>query len=200
MLGELRQRFPDAAEIGQLSTEYEHARERLQAEDLAQTRRKVAELVGVNAYQRAEEVAGALVHRHPMLPEAGAMLARIRRDRQAYLQQESKRQFAELDRLTAAKDWQRALALAEKFLSAFPDSKEVDLVRDRLPVLRSNAEIGDRQRLEAELKEAVRTRQYAQALQIAQFIVATYPHSPQAEALREQLPRFRQRAAGPHSG
>lgn len=194
LLSQLGEKFPEAEEADGLGQEYAQARMRLQARDMEQTRRKVLELEGVNSYQRAEEVAEALVHRHPELPAAKNLLAQVRQHRQDHYDQERARQFGELDRLTLAKQWQQALQTAEGFLASFPRSPEAGLVRERLAVLRSNAEIGKRHRLEGQFKELLKGQRYAQALELAQFIVATYPQSPQAEALREQLPRLTQLA------
>jgi hypothetical protein len=190
LLSHLGEKFPDAQELDGLSAEYERARLRLQALDVEQTRRKIQELEGVNSYQRAEEVAEALVMRHPELAAPKDLLAQVRQDRENYLDKERARHFADLDRLTLEKKWSEALRTAESFLVSFPRSGEAGLVRERLPLLRTNAEIASRQRLEAQFKVQLQEHRYAEALRLARHIVETYPDSPQAEALRDQIPRL----------
>ena len=67
-------------------------------------------------------------------------------------------------------------------------------VRQQMATLKANAEIETRQELENEIKELIRTKKFADALDLAQQVIANYPDSPQAEALRSQLPRLQQRA------
>ena len=65
---------------------------------------------------------------------------------------------------------------------------------DVLTLLTANADIQSRQALEQQLKELVRQHQYWDALALARRIISEHPLSPQASALRGQLPRLEELA------
>ena len=84
--------------------------------------------------------------------------------------------------------------MARTLLDEYPDSAEATAVRGQMETLEANAEIETRQELENEIKDLIKHRRFAEALDLANQVITNYPESPQAEALRSQLPRLRQRA------
>ena len=103
--------------------------------------------------------------------------------------------YAEIERASGAKQWQRALHAAEEFVRQFPDTVEAeDLRSGKLEILKANAEIEIRQQKELEIKELIRKRRYREALAVAEEVIRDWPESKSAETLMNQLPRLRQKA------
>ncbi|RMF84901.1 MAG: hypothetical protein D6744_02295, partial [Planctomycetota bacterium] len=60
---------------------------------------------------------------------------------------------------------------------------------------RENAQIRERQQMEAEIRDLIKQHRFDGALRVARSLLEQYPTSPQAEVLREQLPKLEQKAA-----
>ena len=71
---------------------------------------------------------------------------------------------------------------------------DTDALRVELETLEANAEIQTRQQLEQQIKEHISRQEYWDALAIARRIMADFPFSPQANALRTQIPRLEELA------
>ena len=91
--------------------------------------------------------------------------------------------------------WAEALAATEEFLERFSGSLEADALKEQVETLRTNAEIMRRKQYEAKFKELITTHNYREALRIAKHVVDQYPESPQASALRDQIPLLEIRVA-----
>jgi len=61
-------------------------------------------------------------------------------------------------------------------------------------VLRENSQIKDRHRMENEIRELIKASRFEDALRLARELIDQYPASPQAEVLRDQLPRLEEKA------
>ena len=65
---------------------------------------------------------------------------------------------------------------------------------------RTNAEIVQRKHFEKRFKEFISGEHYADALRIARHVVEQFPQSPQARALRDQIPVLEKRVLGERTG
>lgn len=91
--------------------------------------------------------------------------------------------------------WLEAFAAASEFIERFPDCREAETLGTQLPTLEANAEIMQRKQYESRFKELVGNHEYEDAVRLAKLLIDKYPDSPQATALRVQLPELQRRLA-----
>jgi hypothetical protein len=100
----------------------------------------------------------------------------------------------EIQQFVHQRRWQEALRAAQQFLQTFPNGSDSDSLRSQLETLEANADIQARQALEKQIKEHLQQHRYWDAVALARRIIAEHPLSPQANALRSQLPRLEELA------
>ena len=67
---------------------------------------------------------------------------------------------------------------------------KTDALREQISTLEANADIETRQQLETQYKAHITQQNYWEALELARRIISDYPLSPQANVLRDQIPRL----------
>lgn len=194
---DLARRFSNRAEAAALPGEVETARERFESSDVVTTTKQVNDLINIAAWQRARDVAQQLQQRHPDSSEARQLLLRIEREHNLAQGEQQRRMAAEVQRYVSRRRWEEALAAAKTFIERFPQTADAEALRLQLPTLETNAEIERRQQLEARIMDLTRHGRYIQAVDLARQVIAQYPGSPQAEALRSQLARLEDLANNP---
>jgi len=190
-------RFPNEPGARELSEQVEDARERHESEDVRSCTQQVNDLITISAWDRAQELADQLRQRHPDSVEARQLLLRIGRERRLFEEEQRRRMNAEVQRFVTRRRWEEALAAARTFIERFPDCEESAALRMELPTLEANTEIEVRQYLEAKIMDCARHGRYIEAVDLARKVIADYPESPQAEALRNQLDRLEELAENP---
>lgn len=194
---DLARRFANRAEATALPGEVETARERFESSDVVMATKQVNDLINISAWQRARDVAQQLQKRHPDSSEARQLLLRIEREHNLAQGEQQRRMAAEVQRYVSRRRWEEALAAAKTFIERFPQTADAEALRLQLPTLEANAEIEVRQQLEAKIMDLARHGRYIQAADLARQVIAQYPGSPQAEALRSQLARLEDLANNP---
>jgi len=190
-----RLRFPSFSAWDVLADQVEEARAKFEQHEVETATREINDLATLGAWDRAAAVAYDLQRRHPRSEQVAALVRRVEAGLNKAGAEERARLMARAQEATNRRDWNEALQLVEQIIARFPTSAEAHDLRLQLPTLRMNAEIQTRQRLEAEIREYVRQERFDDALRVAREVMTRYPGSPQAAALREQLPRLEQRAA-----
>jgi outer membrane protein assembly factor BamD (BamD/ComL family) len=147
------------------------------------------------AWDRAAEVVRDLQRRHPNSERVGELARRVTMGQDKAIAEERARLMSRAQAATDQHNWTEALRWVQEVIQKYPNSAETHDLRLQLPTLRANSEIQVRQQLEAEIRDLIRDQRYADALRRARQVIADYPDSPQAQVLREQLPKLEQRAA-----
>lgn len=196
---ELKRRFPTREELGPLGERVESARARGEKADVAAMTRRVDELISMSAWERAVAAAAELLETHPGSAEAEQLVARVERERDLFLSEQKQHMAAEVHRLCNRKRWREALAATRTFIERFPKSTDAETFRMQLPTLTNNAEVEDRQAIEAEITEMAKHARYIEAYNLALHLIQTYPDSAHADALRSQLPRLKDLAHNPNA-
>jgi outer membrane protein assembly factor BamD (BamD/ComL family) len=190
-----RRRFPSLPNWDALEKQIEQARAKFESHDLNVATREVEDLAALGAWDRAVEIVRTLRQRHPTSEKVAELTKRIAIARDKATAEERARLMSQAQAASSRRDWSEALRLVEALLARFPGSAEAQELRTQLPTLKTNAEIQKRQEMENAIRDLVRQQHFTEALRIAHELVNSYPDSPQAHALREQIPRLEQRAA-----
>lgn len=195
LVQEGRVRFPSFTQFEALLKSIEEKRAQVENKDIEAAERQVEELALLKAWKGAADVVRELLERHPDSERARALAMRVRKQYQMSLAEQRERLQALAQDAVNRRDWAAALQHATTLVQQFPNSPEAEALRLQLPQLQENSEIQARKRMESQIHDLVRQRRFDAALRIANDVIDRYPHSPQAEALRGQLPKLREAAA-----
>ena len=194
---EARERFPTFTEWDEMERQIEEMRAQVETRDIATAERQVADLTALGAWDRVAEVVKELLERHPDAPKALEMAQGLRAQRNKAEAEQRAKLMAHAQEATNNREWKNALNAATNLIQRYPKSPEAQALRIQLPTLQENAEIQIRQGMEAEIRNLVKAHRFDEALRQANELIQQYPASPQAAALREQLPRLQEKAASP---
>lgn len=198
ILEELIRRFGPTPEFESLANRVRDARARLEMQHIEAAKKKLDDLLSVNAWDRADEVTADLLSRHPDSAEVREVADRVHTQKTRFQAEQKTRLLAEAQKHTTRREWQAALQTAQLLVRRYPDSPEAEAIKPQLPTLEANAEVAARQALETQIKQMIKEQRYADAVEIAGRVLRDYPASPQAQALRSQLPKLRELAEGLH--
>ena len=190
-----RERFPAIREWDGLERQIEEMRRNVEEHDIEAATRQVQDLTSLGALDRAMSVVRELLDRHPNSTKVQELVRRVTIQRDKANAEQRARLMAQAQEAVHRKEWNMALRLANDMVRRFPKTPEAESLRLQLPTLTENAEIQTRQRMEIEFRELMKQHRYDAALRLAQELCERYPNSPQAEALRSQLPRLEERVA-----
>lgn len=189
-----RARFPMVRELTALEQQIEQMRSQVENADLEHGEQQINDLIQLGAWDRVTEVVTELLKRHPDSQRGIELSQKIRVQKNSAEAEQRAKTMAQAQEASNKRDWKTALALANIIVQRYPKSPEAQAVRMQLPTLRENAEIQTRKQLEAQYSDSVQAHRYGDALRLAKEIIDQYPNSPQAEALRAQLPKLRDAA------
>jgi tetratricopeptide (TPR) repeat protein len=195
LVQEARERFPSFSQWDALEQQIEKVRSEVEAHDVEAATRQVNDLAALGAWPRVMDVVNELLERHPDSGRAAELAKRVRFEREKAEAEQRARLMAQAQEATSRHDWTAALQVANTILQRFPHSPEAAALQPQIATLRENVEIEVRKRREADIRELIKQHRYDEALRIARELIDQYPDSPQAEALRDQLPRLEERAA-----
>lgn len=190
-----RARFPSVPTWDALAEQVEQARAKFETHDITKAAREIDDLAALNAWDRAALVIRELKHRHPKSEQVAELARRVQTGLEKSVAEERARLMAQAQEATNQRRWGDALRLVDAIIEKFPQSAEAHDLRQQVPTLQLNAEIQARQHAEAEIRELVKAKRFAEAAHRARELIDRYPDSPQAAVLREQLPRLESRAA-----
>lgn len=176
----------DAQRAQRLAIQGEQAVEQLQ--------REVPALLNEHGWVEARRRVQQARERFPGLSAWDGLEAKIEEVRasvEARDVEAAKRQIQDLSALGA---WERARDVIRDLLDRHPGCKAAQDLAVWVKRERQKAEAEARARLMAQAQDAARRREWGEALQLANVIVREYPHSPEADALRQQLPTLTENA------
>jgi hypothetical protein len=155
---------------------------------------QAADLMALSRWDEAMAMADALVGNHPTHEAAQTLRDRVARERDVFRNAACQRLYDEIRSDVDHRDWRKALAGTQKLLEKYGDLPRADKVRATLRTIQDNAEIQERQEFEARIQELIRAHRFTDAIELSEELIARFPESPQAEKLRELLPRLREHA------
>lgn len=191
---EARERYPHVPEWDAMERQIEQMRAQVEHHDIEAAERQINDLTALGAWDRVGDVMRELTQRHPESVKVNELAQRIRAMRNKAEVELRSRLMTQAQEATNKRDWKAAYSLALQIIERYPRSPDAQALRLQLPTLRENAEVQARQRMETEIREYVRTQRYADAVRVGNEMINQYPHSPQAEVLRAQLPKLQERA------
>lgn len=193
----LESEFPGDDKVAQVKHHLSHFRALAEQEAVAEATTQVEELMSIAAWDDALARAQRMVGDFPDNLQARDMLERVRREREAYIENTARRMYEEARAFIERREWRSALRQVERIIQQFPGHPRANRLAEQLDTLRQNAEIEERQELEVRMETLIKSRRFAEAIELGEEIQRRYPHSPQAEVLETMLPRLRQMLHSP---
>lgn len=193
-LASLAERFGASADLQAMQQQLAAATQDALHEDIEIATRKITDLMTMTRWEQAEQYARELTQKYPDAVEARNLLQRVQEERDLFARRHRQRMHDEIQQHVNRRRWREAAGAAEIFIQTFPVGMDSDALRQQLDTLKANAEIEIRQQLERHIKEYITRKDYWSAMELGRRIIAEYPFSPQATALRTQLPRLEELA------
>ena len=193
-LASLAERFGSDSRINEMAERLEKTAQSALANNIILVSQHVENLMKQGDWDHAERIVLELADKYPTAVEPTALVERVQRERKAFALKHRQRMHDEIQQFVNQRRWQEALVANRKFIETFPAGVDTDALRAQTPTLQANAEIQARQKFEHHIKQYIEQHQYWDALAMARRIITEYPLSPQANALRSQLPRLEELA------
>jgi hypothetical protein len=103
----------------------------------------------------------------------------------------AQRQIEDLASLGA---WDRVAEVLNELLQRHPESAKANELAQKIRTQRNKAVAEQRARLMAQAQDATNAREWKKALHLATTVCQRFPRSPEAQALRMQLPTLQENA------
>ena len=144
----------------------------------------------IEARNRVEEAR----ERFPTFSEWDALERKIEQMRAQVETHDIEAAERQVDDLTSLGAWERVAEVMDELLERHPDAPRANELAQRLRAQRNQAEAEQRTRLMAQAQEASNNREWRTALTAATSLIQRYGKSPEAQALRMQLPTLQENA------
>lgn len=132
--------------------------------------------------------------RFPMIREIGTLEHQIEQMRSQVENADIEHCERQIDDLIQLGAWDRVAEVVTELLKRHPDSHRAIELSQKIRVQKNSAEAEQRAKTMAQAQEASNKRDWKTALALANIIVQRYPKSPEAQAVRMQLPTLRENA------
>ncbi|MDY7009528.1 MAG: hypothetical protein SVV80_02100 [Planctomycetota bacterium] len=185
---------PDSPDVPALREKIEQARAKAESHEVAESARKVENLMAVSNFAGARDVAESLLGKYPNSATAFDMLTRVRREQEAFATEKRAQMYQKIEKEASARHWHSALEAARKFLDAWPDSVEAEAVRVQLSTISDNARIEEVRILRDRIRDMINRRRFGEALELARDVIERFPETAAATELTEQISRLEERA------
>lgn len=194
-VGELTELIRELRDISLLNDDQRRARLEAHGREVAQgLRRDVPRLIREHSWATARLRIEEARMRFPNVDAWDELAKQVENARvqvESHDIQSATRQVEDLSSLGA---WDRAGEVVRELLDRHPDSQKARALALRVNEAREKLALEQRSRLMAQAQDAVHKRDWLAALRLAEDIINRYPRTPDAEALRLQLPTLRENA------
>jgi hypothetical protein len=196
VLTSLQREYPNTPNLEKLKSRLKTGKQEAESGAITQLRERVEDLMAVWAWDQAYAETARFAENFPDNAEGRDLLRRVLGERENYVENTANRLYDQIKRDIDRRLWRRALGNAVKLLECAPGHKRSAAIRGQLNTIRQNAQIEERQEQERRIEELIRGKQFSEAIDLAEDLLRRFPGSPQAETLKNLLPKMRQRATG----
>jgi len=195
LLEQLIAQVPDDPRYAEQTDRLAQARAEAEAADISRATDEAEDMMAVGRFQQAEQVAQALLAKHPSAAGAVALLDHVRRQRRTMETEQKQELYREVEKQAEARQWRKAVEAAERLIRLYPKSAEADLLAAQMATLTDNARIEQARELRDQVRDLLARKRYAEALEAARELVEKFPETQGAIDLRDQIPRLEELAA-----
>jgi len=193
---DFRAEYPESDEVMELRKRLEAAIKEHQELDVQTTSEQIRSYMSLGLWEKARQAARQLGEKYPGHAEARKMENVVRLEEEVSKKEDRLRLYREIEHLVARKHYRDAKRTAQMLLERYAESAEAASLRGQMDELVRNADIEARREMENQIPEFIKQNRHGEAYEAARALVAQYPDSPQAAALKPQLDALRERAEG----
>jgi tetratricopeptide (TPR) repeat protein len=191
---------PKDADVMDRRRELNGARAVAASHELEQIQHSIEDLMAVGQFDEALAAARQFAETFPTNEDGQALVHRVNHESEIFRERTAGRMYDEIKSHSERREWRAALELVQRLLEKFPNHPKSNKVRAQLHTIQSNAEIEERQEQEDRIQELIKSRRYAEAIDMSEALLTRFPNSPQAERLEEFLPKLRNIAIAEEAG
>jgi outer membrane protein assembly factor BamD (BamD/ComL family) len=191
---DFRTEYPDSDEVPTLRKRLEAAIKENQGLDIQTTSEQIRSYMSLGLWEKARQAARQLGEKYPTHAEAQKMDNVVRLEEEVSKKEDRLRLYREIEHLVARKHYRDAKRTAQTLLERYAESAEAASLRGQMDELVRNADIEARREMESQITEFIKQERHREAYEAARMLVAQYPDSPQAAALKPQLEALKERA------
>ena len=192
LLEELVHLTRELRDIELLSDAERAARQREEAEELIKRlEQEIPVLLREHNLTEAENRLRRARQRFPALPQWTTLAEQLEQARAKFEAHDLALATREVDDLAALGAWDRAVELVRDLRQRHPHSEKVSELVRRVATGRERASAEERARLMSRAQDATTRREWREALQAVETVIARFPDSAEAHDLRLQLPTLR---------
>ncbi len=191
---DFRAEYPDSDEVPALRKRLEAAIKEHQELDVQTTCEQIRSFMSLGLWEKARQSARLLAEKYPTHAEAQKMENIVRLEEEVSKKEDRLRLYREIEHLVARKHYRDAKRTAQTLLERYAESAEAASLRGQMDELVRNADIETRREMETQITEFIKQERHREAYEAARMLVAQYPDSPQAAALKPQLETLKERA------
>lgn len=192
---ELVRLMHEVRDISLLSEQERAARVRVQGEALVrQLQQRIPALLNEHKWVDARKLAQQARERFPTFSEWTGLEQQIEAMRTGVEARDVENSARQISDLIALGAWDRAMGVLRELQERHPNSAKTQELARRTTIQHEKANSEQRARLMAQAQEAVNLRDYNRALSLANTLIRQYASSPEAEAIRQQMPTLTENA------
>lgn len=191
---DFRAEYPESDEVPALRKRLEAAIKEHQELDVQTTSEQIRSFMSLGLWEKARQAARQLVEKYPTHAEAQKMENVVRLEEEVSKKEDRLRLYKEIEHLVARKHYRDAKRTAQMLLERYAESAEAASLRGQMDELVRNADIETRREMESQITEFIKLERHREAYDAARTLVAMYPDSPQAAAIKPQLEAMKERA------
>ena len=185
---------PDSPDVPLLRERIEQVRAEAESRDIAESARKIENLMAASDFADARTLVEALLEKYPDSAAVVDMLTRVRREQDAFAAEQRSQMYRKIEKEASSRHWHSALEAARKFLDSWPDSAEADAVRVQLSTISDNARIEEVRILRDQIRDMITRRRFGEAVELARDVIERFPETAAANELALQMSRLEERA------
>jgi hypothetical protein len=156
---------------------------------------RIENMMAVAQFSRAEKLAQALLAIIPDSLEAESLLETVRRESTAFRKEQQTRLFSEFQKWTESRQWIKAQSIGEQLIAQYPASEEGQTVAASMDTVRNNAHFEEARTLRDRIRDLIKRKRYAEAVEIAEDLIRRFPNTQVARQLKSLLPDLKRRHA-----
>ncbi len=158
-------------------------------------KREIGALVEAGKYPEAKERLDDFRFRYHEKEEADALQARLEEALAQHGRTEVEQIIAEIQQYMSLALWDRAIEMADRLAAQYPENAEAVRLPETVRIEKAASHRQEQQRVYREIEHLASRKHWRQAIEAAEHLIESYPDSPEAAKLREQMDELKHNAA-----
>ena len=193
-VADLVEQYPEASETKRIADRVREIENASRQETIAELEENIRAYQSAASWEQAMALADEFIKTFPDEPRAAGLREEVRAGFEAATADQRREMYDRITDLARETKWREAFDITSDLIEQFPDSDEAEKLRPRLGALSRKAEVGERARLAAQVKDHMAGARWTEAYRAARELVDAYPDSDEAADVFGDIARLRRLA------